>query len=101
MPTELPTNWITAQSLATFGGMVAAVFVVMLTIDILGVPQDYQRVLGLSAALILNIVLAVFQPLVFGIDIVIAIVNGFLTFLAALLGFILAAPLRDKYRKTT
>lgn len=99
MPTELPTNWITQESLATFGGTVAAVFVILVTIELIGVPADYQKGLGLSAALLLNIVLAIFQPVVLGINVVLAVINGFLTFLVAYFAFVAAASLRDKYRK--
>jgi hypothetical protein len=97
--TELPTNWITAESLATFAGMVTAVFIGMLTIDVVGIPAEYQKVLGLSAALLLNVIAVVFTPPVVAVNVVLSVINGFLTFLVAYGIFLAAAPLRDRYRK--
>ena len=96
---EVPTNWITAESLATFAGMVTAVFIAMLTIDVIGVPAEYQKVLGLSAALLLNVIAVVFSQPVMAVNVVLSVINGFLTFLVAYGAFLAAAPLRDRYRK--
>lgn len=97
-PIALPTNWITAESLASFAGMVTAVFILLITIDLVGIPDAYWRVLGLSASLLLNVIVAVLQPVVIPINIVLALINGALTFIVAWLAFKASEPLRTKYR---
>lgn len=97
-PIALPTNWVTAESLTSFAGMVTVIFIMLITIDLIGVPEPYWRVLGLSGSLLLNVIVSVLQPVLLPINVVLALVNGMLTFIVAWLAFKAAEPLRTKYR---
>lgn len=98
MEIALPSNWITAESLASFAGMVTAMFVVLITIDLVGIPEVYWRVFGLSGSLLLNVLVVVLTPPVLPINIILGVINGMLTFIVAWLAFKAAEPLRTKYR---
>lgn len=98
MNIALPSNWITAESLASFAGMVTAMFVVLITVDLVGIPEAYWRVFGLSGSLLLNVLVVVLTPPVLPINIILGVINGMLTFIVAWLAFKAAEPLRTKYR---
>lgn len=80
---QMPTEFVTWESLATLAGMVLAVWIIMFAAAEVGLPVEYRRIVGLAVSLVLNILAVVLTPPVLPQNIIVAMVNGALTFLVA------------------
>ena len=98
--TFLPTSWITADSLFSFGTVVAILLTFISVIYLLGAPEDWLRIVAVSASIILNLALAVLRPPVTALSVVLALVNSLATLLTVILAFEkVARPQLARYRK--
>ena len=83
----LPTDWITSESLFSFGTAVALLLAFISALFLLGAPVDGLRIVAVSAAVFLNLVLAILRPPVTALSVVLAVVNSIITSVTVILAF--------------
>ena len=93
---ELPTQFITIESVGTVLGMATAVFMVLMVGHIFGAERELLMALGLWASILLNVMVAVAGREILILNLVISFFNSSLTFLVAWAAFTKTAPLWDK-----
>ena len=95
---QLPTDFVTVQSLSTFAGMTGAMLTVAAGLYLLGVDEEMQRIWVVMLSLAASLILAVVPGNTDGAIVVVAAFNGVLVGVTTIIGFAALRPALEKYR---
>lgn len=97
----LPTDWITAEKLFSFGTVLAIMLALVSVLYLMGASVFELRLVVISATALLNLVLAVLRPPLTALSIVLAVVNSIAMIVIVILAFEkVVRPQLKRYRKT-
>ena len=95
---QLPTDFVTVQSLSTFAGMTGAMLTVAAGLYLLGVDEEMQRIWVVMLSLAASLILAVVPGNTDGAIVVVAAFNGALVGVTTIIAFTALRPALEKYR---